>query len=513
MLKKLPVGIQSFPKMIEENYLYIDKTAFIHKLVTEGQLYFLSRPRRFGKSVLLSTIEALFEGKRELFEGLYIADRWDFEPRPVIRIDFLGVENGDTESLDADLRQRLQEQANRYGVTLKEREARRQLRELIVALASRGKVTVLIDEYDKPILDQLHDEERAQINKRFMATFYAMLKSVEHHIGFLFLIGVSKLTRVSLFSDLNNLDDLTLNPGYAAICGYTDLEMDDCFTPWLEQGLDGLNGNGLRQKIRSWYNGYSWDGKTRVYNPVSILSLLKQQRFSAFWFTTGTPKFLVKMLRSGAISVPSLESITIGELSLDGFEPENIDPIALFFQTGYLTIQETQHTELGYSYRMGFPNLEVKRSFLIHLLADFANNSPGGMSVMAENLGKHLRAGEIDAFCEGFQSIFAAIPYNIFIQEKEAYYHTVVYLTLSLIGVPLAAEIQTNQGRIDAVVETDSRIFVIEFKLGTAAEALTQIHNKQYAQAYRNKCKEVWLLGIGMDPEKRNIADWSLENT
>ena len=507
--KKLPLGIQSFSKIIEQNYLYVDKTEIIHRLVTEGQLYFLSRPRRFGKSLLLSTLEALFLGRKQLFEGLYITDHWDFKPRPVIRLDFLGVESDDPEVLKRSVIQRLDHEARKYGLTLSAQDCANRFHQLITELAQRGeRVVVLIDEYDKPILDQIGNSKRAVANTRFLATFYAVLKSVEQHLEFLFLTGVSKFTRVSLFSDLNNLEDLTLNPSYAAVTGFTEDELQRHFTPFLERQIDGYGGEALRARMKDWYNGYSWDGETRIYNPVSVLSLFKQEQFGHFWFSSGTPKFLIQLLRTGRVSIPQLEHLKIKAFSMDGFEPEKVDPIALLFQTGYLTIDRITQTEIGRSYHMSYPNFEVRYAFLTYLLADYSDHDPGRIGVMAADIGDHLKAGHIDAFCEGIRSLFASVPYNIFLSDQEAYYHTVVYLVLSLMGVRTAAEIQTNMGRIDAVFETKDCFYVTEFKLGTAQSALDQIESKGYAQTYGDRGKAVISLGIGIDPRKRNISEW-----
>ncbi len=506
-LKKLPLGIQSFAELIEKGYLYVDKTDFIHRLVTTGKLYFLSRPRRFGKSVLLSTLEALYRGQRQLFEGLYIADRWDWEPRPVIRLDFLGIESSGREILEHDLSLRLQEQARLNDLELKTQGCANQFRELILALAESGQVVVLIDEYDKPILDNITDADQAEDNRKFLANFYAVLKSVESKLDFLILTGVSRFTP-SLFSELNNLTDITLHPNYAGIAGYSEAEVTQYLDPYLEQGIGGLSGVPLRNEIREWYNGYSWDGQTRMYNPVSLLNLLDQKRFSAFWFSTGTPKFLIELLRKSKISIPELAQLEIRELSMEGFEPKKIDPIALLFQTGYLTIRSVYQVRRRTRYLMGYPNLEVRESFLTHLLANCSENQPGQVGILAERIGEDLKEADIDGFCQGLQSLFGAIPYNIFINDREAYYHTVIYLVLSLTGLQLSCEIQTNRGRIDAVLETEDRFYVTEFKLGSAQEALDQIHDKQYAVAYRNRGKTVYLFGIGIDPQKRNLSEW-----
>jgi len=316
MIERLPLGIQSFPQIIEGGYIYVDKTAYIHQLITTGKFYFLSRPRRFGKSVLISTLEALFRGRRDLFEGLFIADRWDFAPRPVIRLDFIDIKTESLTVLAESLNRRLDETARAHGVTLTAPDSSERLRELIRALAREGPVVVLVDEYDKPILEQITNREQAERNRRFLAKFYAVLKGRD--LEFLFMTGVSKFTHVSLFSELNNLEDITLDTAYAGIAGYAEAEVAEAFAPFLEEAIDGFAGEDLRNHIRTWYNGYSWDGQTRVYNPVSLLSFFKKKRFSGFWFSTGTPRFLVELLREHPGMIPTLEDLELGDAGVLG---------------------------------------------------------------------------------------------------------------------------------------------------------------------------------------------------
>ena len=513
-LKALPLGIQDFEKIITNDFLYIDKTTYIHQMVKKGGLYFLSRPRRFGKSVLINTLQALYQGRRELFEGLYIADKWDWQPRPIIRLDFLGVKTGKG-MLEQEINDRLDEQAAIYGVKLEAPDSNRRFRQLILELSKQGRVVVLIDEYDKPILDQISNQEQAEANRKLLATFYAVLKSLEHHLEFLLMTGVSKFSKVSLFSDLNNLTDITLHPTYGRITGYTQQELDHYFSPYLEDGIGGLCGEPLRNKIKDWYNGYSWDGKTRVYNPVSVLQLLYQHKFDVFWFATGTPRFLIELLRQKRIDIKNLPGMEVNSMFMEGYEPDAIDPVAMLFQTGYLTIKEIiyaeENDELD-TYQMDYPNFEVRRSFLNHLLADYAEQAPSFIGPMVQKLKRDLGKNKIDAFCQGLQGLFATIPYNAFVPEREGYYQTVIYLILSLLGLEPACEVQTNKGRVDAVLETSNCFYVVEFKIGSALEAIDQIKEREYAAAYAHRSKPVKLLGIGIDPLQKNIHEWICEN-
>jgi len=387
-MKKLPLGIQTFSQIIREGYLYVDKTAYLHRLITRGKFYFLSRPRRFGKSVLISTLASLFRGERDLFRGLHIEEHWAFAPHLVIRLDMLGIPSNSLVDLERGLKQRLDEIAARHDLVLTREQAANRFRELIVTLGARGPVVVLVDEYDKPILDQIGDPPRAEANRQFMATFYGVIKSTESYLAFTFLTGVSKFAKISLFSDLNNLQDLTLNPDYAGIAGYTESEVNHYLRDHLTSEIDGLEGEALRAEMRSWYNGYSWDGKTRVYNPISVLSMLNERRFEPFWFATGTPKFLIALLRQGNLKIPDLEHAEIHGALFESVTPDNIDALTLFFQTGYLTIREAVRSPRGTIYRLGYPNREVKDALLTVLLADYASRQPGQLDSEAWRMGQ-----------------------------------------------------------------------------------------------------------------------------
>jgi len=507
-MKKLPLGIQSFSRMIENDYLYVDKTELIHRLVASGALYFFSRPRRFGKSVLISTLEALYLGRKDLFSGLFIEDVWDWAPRPVIRFDLLGMDSRDLDALALGIDGRPQEIAEAHGIRLTRESTAERFRELILTVSRERRAVVLIDEYDKPILDQLEHHERAEEIRRFLATFYSVLKSVEDRLELLFLTGVSNFTRVSLFSDLNNLQDISLYPDYAALAGFTEAEMARYFGPYLAGGIDGYEGRALEDQIRLWYDGYSWDGVTRIYNPVSVVSMMAKRRFSTFWFSTGTPKFLISTLRENKLALESLEDIRVPEYALDAFQIDRIDPIPLLFQAGYLTIKEAIREARGWSYRLSYPNYEVKEAFLSFFLADSTSREVSGLSTVIRALTDDLAHRSADSFCERLQSLFASIPYNMFLPDREAYDQTVIYVVMTLLGARISGEVQTHTGRIDAVLEIENAVWIIELKLGTAAEAMDQIEEKGYATAFRKDGLELFLLGIGLDRRARNISDW-----
>ena len=361
--RKLPVGIQTFRLIREGGCYYVDKTALIQRLVAEGRHYFLSRPRRFGKSLLLDTVKVLFEGSEELFRGLAIHDEWDWQARhPVLRLDFGGGDFAEPGWLAEDATEQLDALARNADVDLGGGSAPARLRRLVAALHERTgrRVVVLVDEYDKPILDALETPQVARANRNFLRGLYAVVKSCDAHIRFSLLTGVSKFAKVSLFSGLNNLADITLEPAYSAICGYTDDDLDAVFA----QELPGLD----RQRIRRWYNGYSWLGEETVYNPFAILLLFDSRRFRAHWFETGSPKFLIDALLRRGVRTFDLEGMTSSEALLSAFDVDEMSTEALLFQTGYLTILDEAERDGRIRYRLGYPNYEVRQSLNERLL-------------------------------------------------------------------------------------------------------------------------------------------------
>ncbi|MGB0524262.1 MAG: AAA family ATPase [Flammeovirgaceae bacterium] len=507
-MQRYPIGIQDFRKLREGNYLYIDKTKDIFRL-TQNVYYFLSRPRRFGKSLLISTLAELYKGSKALFEGLWIADQWDWtKSHPVIEILFNNA-SYKVDGLENYLKQRLHEQASLYSIALEDKAYPDQFKELILQLSEQvGKVVILIDEYDKPIIDYLDDIPKAIANREILKSFYSVLKPLDAHLEFVFLTGVSKFSRVSIFSELNNLLDLTLNPKFSTLVGYTQEELEHYFAQELEAMAENYaSKEALLAKIQEWYNGYSWNGKDRVYNPFSILNFFHGEVFQNFWFETGTPTFLVKQLNKNRTY--QLEQIQVGQAAFSSFDIERIDPNALLFQTGYITIQSVD--EYGI-YTLGYPNKEVRDSLLQYLLADYSHEYASNMPIKAVQMKKALDSVQIEGFVDALNSLFASIPYQLFIKDKEAYYHSVTFLALSLVGVYVQVEPSLAKGRPDAVVHTENAIYVIEFKLDeSAAKAIEQIHIKGYAASYQNRSKTVRLLGLNLNSEQKAIDEWIME--
>lgn len=513
-MKELPLGIQTFRQLREGNYLYVDKTAEIDKLISNGgKYYFLSRPRRFGKSLLVSTLEEIFSGNKQLFKDLWIYDKIDWKAYPVIHLDFsnIGYDNG--EILKTALAHKFDKLAARHNISLpRHLDYKTKFSDLVEALSEKGPVVILIDEYDKPIIDLLHDPEAASENRTILRYFYSAIKGLDKYIKFAFITGVSKFSRVSVFSGLNNLNDITMDSEHATLLGYTDTEVTGNFKEYIDVLTVETPEPELLKDIKDWYNGYSWDGEQYVYNPYSIMNFFRKRKFANYWFESGTPSFLVQSIRKYDIDVKQLEAYKAGEAIFESFDIERMNVAALLFQTGYLTLKGVQHIDSKHRlYTLSFPNIEVKESLLEHILGEYSSSFADEISVIVYELKEHLNGGHLDKFFESVKSLFARIPYDMFIRDREGYYQTVIYIILQLIGININSEIETNQGRIDAVIETGKNIFIMEFKLGTADEALEQIHSRKYYESYKTSSLPVILVGVGFDPDLRNIGDYKSE--
>jgi hypothetical protein len=515
-MKGLPVGIQTFSDIIRENYIYIDKTKEIYNFfIQKGKFYFLSRPRRFGKSLLISTLKEIFSGHRELFKGLWIYDKIDWQTYPVIHIDFLGLNYATTEELIDTLNYLVNQNAEKYGIVLKEKTYDKRFRELIILLSAKNRVVTLVDEYDKPIIDFIDNQEIASQNRQILKNFYSILKGMDEYLKFVFITGVSKFSKVSFFSDLNNLKDITLSQTYATLLGYTQDEL----LYYFEDRLNRLAGNKTESKdewiedIKTWYNGYSWDGENFVYNPFSVLNFFQEKQFGNYWFESGSPSFLVRLIHSYHIDLPELAHYKVGEEVFSSFDINRMHVVSLLFQTGYLTIKEILPAgKRKRFYILSYPNLEVKEALLVYLLGDFSPKFADKISVLMEDLKTGLKTGDLNRFFEIIRSVFSQIPYDMFVENREGYYQTVIYIVLMLIGIDIKTEIETNLGRVDAIIETGTHLYVMEFKLGTAEEALIQIKEKRYYERYLPSPKGIKLIGVGFDPERRNLGEYRIED-
>ncbi len=518
---KLPVSINDFETMRTQGYVYVDKTPYIYRLITQGKFYFLSRPRRFGKSVLITTLKCLYEGRKELFEGLWIAapGRWDWQEHPVIVLDFTGISNETPEHLQQGLETSLLRIAGAYGIRLDSPLLMSKFTELILALSQKiGKpVAVLIDEYDKPIIDHLGRGEAefaiARANRDILKRFFGVLKdiTIAPKLQFIFLTGVTRFSKVSIFSELNNLDDISMHDAYAALLGYTQEELETCFEAYIAAfagHLDWTQGQVLAE-LAQQYNGYRFtEAELKVYNPCSILKALAVKKFAHFWFETATPTFLINLLFQDQYDVLELEQITVTRSIFTTFDLESLDPDALLFQTGYITIKDIQHSV----YTLGYPNQEVKTAFSESLLWALTARAKRRISSSVSQLAGYLRREQLDAFFETLTAIFAAIPYDIEAKRDEAYFHTLFYLMLTASGADARSSVLTCKGRIDLAVFFPNLTYIIEFKCKQPPEAaLRQIHDKGYAEPYRAEGRPIILLGIEFSPDQRNIAGWKME--
>ncbi len=510
--RRLPIGIQTFREIRERGYYYVDKTAYAWRLVDEGKHYFLSRPRRFGKSLFLDTLKELFEGNEPLFRGLAIHDRWDWSKRsPVVRISFGGNNFAEPGSLAKGVRARFEELERDFECAGPSGDlAGSRLRHLIRALHAKTgrRVVVLVDEYDKPILDALRDPDLARAHRDSLRGLYGVVKDSDAHIRFSFFTGVSKFTKVSLFSELNNLIDITLEPPFSAICGYTEADLDEVFAPELPN-LD-------REAIREWYNGYSWLGPERVYNPFGLLLLFRTRRFEAHWFQSGSPAFLVETLFERRVSAVDLETM-IGEEDLLGqFDVDDMATEALLFQTGYLTIIEQLDLGEMTMFRLGYPNREVRQSLNTRLLRGLTPERFAS-SRLRVRLYRLVSANDLTGLEELFRSLFAGIPYEWHtrnpIARYEGYYASVFYAFFAALGLDVRVEDSSSRGRVDMAVRLRDAVWLIEFKVvdQPTGSAIAQLRAKGYADKYRASGKPIHLIGVEFSRTERNIVAFDVE--
>ncbi|MYH29825.1 MAG: ATP-binding protein [Acidobacteria bacterium] len=510
--RRLPIGLQTLRHLDERNCYYVDKTGYVARLVDEGTHYFLSRPRRFGKSLLLDTLKELFEGNERLFNGLQVHEHWDWAVRyPVVRLDFGGGHFAAPGGLESNVMDQLAAVERRAGVVGDFATVPGRFAALLEALHAKTgqRVVVLIDEYDKPILDTLEAPDVARVNRDYLRGLYATIKSSDAHVRFAFLTGVSKFSKVSLFSGLNNLTDITLDPCYSAICGYTEEDLDAVFAPELP-GLD-------RERVRDWYNGYNWLGPERVYNPFDILLLFRRRTFAAHWFESATPTFLVETLFRRRVSTLSLDGMPTSSELLSSFDIDAIATEALLFQTGYLTIKDVRDRGGVRRYRLGYPNREVRQSLnesLLRLLVHDATQQTAN----SDRLYDLLEANDFAGLETLFQAFFASIPYEWYtnndIAAYEGYYASVFYSYFAATGFDVTVEDSSNRGRADMAVRFGGNVYLFEFKVveqASAGAALAQLKERGYADKYRASGEPIHLIGVEFSKETRNVTAFEVE--
>lgn len=516
-MRQLPIGIQTFKKIIEQDLVYVDKTAHIHRLVKSGAYFFLSRPRRFGKTLLMSTLKSYFKGEEDLFKGLKIYDlEKDWKKYPVVHIDYSKITlTKETTAFEDTLNKLFTNIGKEYGLQIEEKYSHSAFLSLISLLYEKsGKVVILIDEYDKPLVDFLQDTKTFNENITILQNLYGLIKGLDEKLHFMLITGVSRFAKIGIFSGMNHIKDITLDERYADIVGFTQEELYSNFEEYLSRVQNRYNytREQLRNTYRKKYNGYSWNGKTKLYNPFSILNSLDEQDFLYYWFSTGTPNFLTKIIKEQHFLPQNLEGVKTQDLIGSSLSLNNYPIVPLLFQTGYLTIKDIWHdNDLRRNYRLDYPNEEVRDAFVNQLAASFLNTPDISPRTEARDLKNALLEEKTDDFINILRSFFADIPSRLHI-AKEAYYHSIVYLLLRLVGITALLEKETSVGRIDAVIEYSEKIYILEFKFARkdtvkdvnilAEKAIAQIEEMKYFEPYTASGKKIILFGIGFSDKK-----------
>ncbi|MGB0930241.1 MAG: AAA family ATPase [Chitinophagales bacterium] len=531
-MKKLPIGDFDFQYMMENNRLYVDKTQQIYNIISRSKPNFLSRPRRFGKSLLVSTMEQIFLGNKELFKGLWIYDKIDWKPQPVIKLSLVEVSYKNN-SLEEGLCRYFDRLAEDHELQLKGGDAKEKFGELIKLLSVNGRVAILIDEYDKPIIDYIDQEKQAEENRDTLRNVYGVLKGgkMESKIHFLFVTGITKFAKTSIFSELNTTYDLTLDEAVAEVCGITQEELETYFEPYIQKTAEklGLKTKTLLRELKRWYDGYSWDGKTFLYNPFSLLSFFQRGEFANFWFASGTPTILLKIIKKQKIKLEHVEKLKLSPRSFDKFTIQNLDINHLLFQTGYLTISK-KTLKLGRpTYILTYPNQEVEESFLQNLIEFRSHQVDTVVDQSLLYIEDALLENDMTTFVAQLKILFSDISHHLHPKNNkkkptaddkaklfkawEGYFHSIIYLVIKFIGINIEVEVSKHQGRIDAKIEVEDFLYIMEFKLDASPEkAIEQIKQQKYVDAFKNTTKQIVLVGISFDSKEYNVKDWKVEN-
>lgn len=531
--RKLPIGIQSFKVLRNDRYIYVDKTAYLAQLVTSSRVYFLSRPRRFGKSLFLSTLAAYFHGQKELFKDLYLEkaeeeqaaqeNRAAWLEYPVLYLDFNTENYNDEKSMHTILHTHLVQWEKQYESDTSEQTFSSRFKGIIQrAYQKTGKqVVILVDEYDKPLLQTMEvNEELNEHYRNTLKAFYSVIKTCDEYIRFAFLTGVTKFSKISIFSDLNNLRDISMEKQYAGLCGITQTELETNFQPDIQVLADeqNLTYQEALAALKQWYDGYLFHPAGEgMYNPFSLLSAFVKKEIKSYWFSTGTPTFLVNFLKEAHYYIPDLDgNVQLDEDGLQTYRAVAQDALPILFQAGYLTIKE--YIKDLRLYRLGFPNDEVRYGFLHNLLPAYSDVPFGQTGVWVGRFVQDIRKGDVNSFMERMQAIISSIPYDDFPKEKlklrEQNYQTAVYLVFALMGQFVQTEVHCATGRADAVVITADAVYIFEFKLsvnGSAEDAFNQIKTNGYAAKYMASRKKIVLIGSSFDEDTRTIKDWKTE--
>ena len=501
LMKKLTATTSSFATLITEGFLYVDKTQLIYNLIAKDRYYFLSRPRRFGKTLLISTLKELFSGNKALFKGLWIdSSDYAWEQYPVISLNFSTLDSSSAEDLKKTLAYDLDLKAKKLSIDLSMTEnPGAKLKTLVESLAEKNKVVILIDEYDYPIIHNVHKPEVIKSNLEILSTFFTAIKGLDEHLRAIFITGVSQIPKASIFSGLNNLNNISLDPTVATLLGYTKEEINTYFSSFVNElaHLRGVTQEELENKIQQWYNGYRFSKKEeRVYNPFSLHYLFTKQEFDNYWFNSGTPSFLIQLLKKNNYILEDVEHVSVFSSDLSTLTIGNPQLISLLFQTGYLTI--SSYDAKTERYTLTYPNHEVRESYSISLIAAITDKDTSAVKTAAQLMTQALNNNEIKTFCSLLGSLFAYIPYQID-KRQEAHYHSMMHLFILSLGFDSQAEVSTNKGRIDLVVQMEKFIYIFEVKVDTTAEkALEQIEDRMYYEQFLSDEKKRTIVLVGL---------------
>jgi len=513
-VKRLPLGIQNFKEIIEGSYVYVDKTQHIYNLVNGAKYCFLSRPRRFGKSLLLDTIAEAFKGAKGLFKGLWIYNSdYAFNKHPVVRLDMSNMANKTPDALEESISFNLKLCYEAEGFDYRESIVSNAFMKLILLLYAKygERVVILIDEYDKPILDHIDDIGAADRNRKALSGFYGVMKSMDPYLRFVFITGVTKFTKTSVFSGLNNLKDITMADNYAEICGIPVNDLEVYFSEHIGQmsahkRLSKIDG--VKNEILAWYDGYSWDGESRLLNPFSLFNSFDDKKFKRYWYETGTPTFLINIIKRKPESYLNLKNHEMTEDMLDTFEIEKIEPEPLLFQTGYLTVKEASDVAGSPVYILDIPNYEVRDAFSMQMVSALTECGDIKAGRAKMQIGAALESGDLQKMLDILRGLFASIPYELHVKQ-EAYYHSIFYAVMTLLGFDMDAEVSVSRGRVDAILELEDKIYIMEFKYvncpaeasaddkkrlfdSVLNDAMIQINEKGYCDKYRGSGKTVF---------------------
>ena len=511
---KYPIGIQNFEKIREDGFVYVDKTALVYQLVNEGSYYFLSRPRRFGKSLLLSTFDAYFQGKKELFEGLAISElEKEWKSYPILHLDLNSREYKDESSLEAELNRHLEQWERLYGDEFRMRATEERFLQVIdKAYEKTGKqVVVLVDEYDKPMLQAIGNKTLQDVYRSKLKAFYSVLKTQDAKIRFAFLTGVTKFGKVSVFSDLNHLTDISMLPQFVDICGVSEKELHEYFDASVEQlaEANNMDKKTCYEKLRIDFDGYHFYPNTKgIYNPFSLLNTLKYKVFKDYWFETGTPTFLVQQLQKTGYQLDYMTEEELPEGTLNSIDMMDDNPLTLLYQSGYLTIAD--YDKEFKTYRLKFPNREVQEGFVKYLVPFYTPRQNDKATFFIGNFVKDVQSGKAEDFMRRLDAFFANGDYAL-MGDKELYFHNAVYVLFTLMGLYVDVERHTTDGRMDILMQTSDYIYIMELKIDQSADvALRQIEEKDYAKPFANDSRKLFKIGINFSTEKRYIDDWKI---